>query len=106
MTYSNMLQYITTLIDKYSYKPSPNEIHDKFDISIFGLVDKRTHLASYNWRRNGRYTIGLDEHNNIEHTIFHNLNDGSNRRLGLLVPLSIRISNHQLGIGIISVIIY
>ncbi len=72
-----MLQYITTLIDKYIYKPSPKQIHDKFLVTSYGLLDKRTNVPSYS--------------NNMGFMIFRNLNNGTADSLKILLPKAIRL---------------
>lgn len=78
-----MLQYITTLIDKYIYKPSPNEIHDKFYCIENILIDKRTYDGCYNWRGDDCCVI-------VRNIIHHNSSDGRWKSLGILLPVTIR----------------
>ncbi len=82
-----MIQYITTLINKYIHKPSPKQIHDKFLNTIIGLVDKRTSIANYSWR--------IYSHGEYRNRIFNHLSDGSYRGLQLLLPPRIRFYSHQ-----------
>ncbi len=79
-----MLQYITTLIDKYLYKPSPNEIPNKFYVIDNILIDKRTYDSRYNWRE----YVGASQRN----VIHHNSSDGRRKPLGILLPAMIRFN--------------